>query len=88
MSITVNATLAIAVAIVAEARCHSSDSVSQPPDISWGYLIYDARGHRRTDKAYLLYFPGLMLLLTVLCVNFLGDGLRDAFDPHGRQERT
>jgi peptide/nickel transport system permease protein len=34
----------------------------------------------------LLYFPGLMLLITVLCVNFLGDGLRDAFDPHGRQE--
>ena len=34
-----------------------------------------------TDKAYLLYFPGLMLLITVLCVNFLGDGLRDALDP-------
>jgi peptide/nickel transport system permease protein len=30
---------------------------------------------------YLMYFPGLALLLTVLCVNFLGDAMRDAFDP-------
>jgi peptide/nickel transport system permease protein len=29
----------------------------------------------------LLYYPGLMLLITVLCVNYIGDGLRDAFDP-------
>ena len=33
------------------------------------------------DKFYLVFFPGLMLLITVLAVNFLGDGLRDAFDP-------
>jgi peptide/nickel transport system permease protein len=31
-------------------------------------------------------FPGLMILLTVLCVNFIGDGLRDALDPHTRRE--
>jgi peptide/nickel transport system permease protein len=35
-------------------------------------------------NAHLLYFPGLMLLLTVLCVNFLGDGLRDGFDPQAK----
>jgi peptide/nickel transport system permease protein len=86
--ITVNATLAIAVAIVAEATLTFLGFGIPPPDFSWGYLIYDARGTVGTDKAYLLYFPGLMLLITVLCVNFLGDGLRDAFDPHGRQEHA
>ena len=84
--ITVNATLAIAVAIVAEATLSFLGFGLPPPNFSWGYLIYDARGTVGTANAYLLYFPGLMLLITVLCVNFLGDGLRDAFDPHGRQE--
>jgi peptide/nickel transport system permease protein len=84
--ITVNATLAIAAAIVAEATLTFLGFGIPPPDFSWGYLIYDARGTVGTDKAYLLYWPGLMLLLTVLCVNFLGDGLRDAFDPHGKHE--
>ena len=86
--ITVNATLAIAAAIVLEATLTFLGFGIPPPDFSWGYLIYDARGTVGTDKAYLLYFPGLMLLITVLCVNFLGDGLRDAFDPHGRQEHA
>ena len=31
---------------------------------------------------WLLYFPGIAIIITVICVNFLGDGLRDAFDPH------
>jgi peptide/nickel transport system permease protein len=84
--ITVNATLAIAAAIVAEATLTFLGFGIPPPNFSWGYLIYDARGTVGTDKAYLLYFPGLMLLITILCVNFLGDGLRDAFDPHGRHE--
>jgi peptide/nickel transport system permease protein len=44
-------------------------------------MLSDAEGYVGTDRAYLLYFPGLMILLTVLAVNFLGDGLRDAFDP-------
>ncbi len=35
-----------------------------------------------TKLAYLLYFPGLVLFLIVLAVNFVGDGLRDALDPH------
>jgi peptide/nickel transport system permease protein len=35
-------------------------------------------------KLHLLLFPGLFLLITVICVNFLGDGLRDAFDPQAK----
>ena len=35
-------------------------------------------------KAYLIYFPGLFIIITTLAVNFLGDGLRDAFDPQAK----
>jgi peptide/nickel transport system permease protein len=38
-----------------------------------------------TTKAYLIYFPGLAVVLTVLAINFLGDGLRDAFDPQAKR---
>ena len=44
-------------------------------------MLSDAEGNFN-NHTNLLYFPGLAILLTVLCVNFLGDGLRDAFDPH------
>jgi len=54
----------------------------KPPDVSWGTMLSQSRSAVGTPRAYLIYFPGLALLLTVLCVNFLGDGLRDAFDPH------
>ena len=37
-----------------------------------------------TPHVYLLYFPGLMLLVVVICINFLGDGIRDAFDPQAK----
>ncbi len=84
--IMVNLTLTIAVAIVIEATLTVLGFGLRPPDFSWGYLIYTARGTVGTDKAYMLYWPGFMLFLTVLCVNFVGDGLRDAFDPHGRKE--
>ena len=51
------------------------------PDVSLGNLISDAEGTVGTDLSYLILFPGLMLFLVVLCVNFVGDGLRDALDP-------
>ncbi|MGH9276511.1 MAG: ABC transporter permease [Acidimicrobiales bacterium] len=79
--ILVNATLAIAVAIVTESTLSFLGFGVQPPTTSWGRMISDARGAVGTDKAHLIYFPGLFLLVTVLAVNFIGDGLRDAFDP-------
>ena len=48
-------------------------------------LLDDARGLIRTDP-HLVWFPGLAIVVTVLCVNYLGDGLRDALDP--RQTRN
>jgi peptide/nickel transport system permease protein len=85
-TIMVNATLAIAAAIVTESTLSFLGFGVQPPQNSWGRMLYDAKGTVGTDKVHLLYFPGLFLLVTVLCVNFLGDGLRDAFDPKRKQE--
>ena len=63
-------------------RCRSSASACSRPQNSWGRMLSDAEALRRAQsKFYLIFFPGLMLLLTMLSVNFLGDGLRDAFDP-------
>ena len=79
--IMVNATLAIAGAIVAESTLSFLGFGVQPPATSWGVMLADAEGDVRRANTHLLYFPGLVILITVLCVNFLGDGLRDAFDP-------
>jgi peptide/nickel transport system permease protein len=79
--VVVNATLAVAAAIITESTLSFLGFGVQPPATSWGNMLSDAEGYVGTDRAYLLYFPGLAILLTVLAVNFLGDGLRDAFDP-------
>ena len=52
----------------------------QPPTPTWGNLLNYA-AQWLTNAPWLALFPGLMILITVLSVNFLGDGLRDAFDP-------
>jgi len=83
--ILVNATLGIAAAIVTESTLSFLGFGVQPPTTSWGRMLSDARGTVGTDKAHLIYFPGLALLVTVLAVNFIGDGLRDAFDPQSRR---
>ena len=46
-------------------------------------MLSQAAGWSARPQVYLLYFPGLFILVTVLCVNFIGDGLRDALDPQG-----
>jgi peptide/nickel transport system permease protein len=79
--IMVDATLAVAGAIITESTLSFLGFGVQPPNTSWGKMLSDAEGYVGTDKAYLLYFPGAAILITVLAVNFLGDGLRDAFDP-------
>jgi peptide/nickel transport system permease protein len=81
--IVVNATLSIAAAIVAESTLSFLGFGIQPPDTSWGNMLSSAEGNYSIN-AHLLYFPGLAILLTVLAVNFLGDGLRDAFDPQAK----
>lgn len=82
--IVVNATLAVATAILAESTLSFLGFGVQPPNTSWGAMVADAQPYLGTSKSYLLWFPGLAILVTVLAVNFVGDGLRDALDPrHG-----
>jgi oligopeptide transport system permease protein len=55
----------------------------QEPLTSWGVLIKD--GVSEIENApWLLIFPGTFLAVTLMCLNFIGDGLRDAFDPKDR----
>ena len=54
----------------------------QPPAISWGALLEDAQSVEALSAAPWLLLPGAAVAITVLALNFLGDGLRDAADPH------
>lgn len=54
----------------------------QPPAISWGVLLQDAQHIRVMADAPWLLTPGLFIVITILCFNFVGDGLRDAADPY------
>jgi len=84
-TIMVNATLSIALAISTEATLSFLGFGVQPPQNSWGRMLSDTEAYANSSsKFYLVLFPGLMLLLTVLAVNFLGDALRDALDPQSR----
>jgi peptide/nickel transport system permease protein len=83
--IVVHATLAVASAVVVESSLSFLGFGVQAPATSWGRMLADARGTVGTSTSYLIWFPGLALLLTVLAVNYLGDGLRDAFDPKGER---
>ncbi len=80
-SIVVFSTLAVGLAILTESTLSFLGAGIQLPDVSLGNLIADAQSSVGTSLAYLMLFPGLTLLLVVLCVNFVGDGLRDALDP-------
>jgi ABC-type dipeptide/oligopeptide/nickel transport system permease subunit len=79
--IVVFATLEVGLAILEEATLSFLGAGIQLPDVSLGNLISEAEGTVGTKLAYLIIFPGLLLFLVVLCVNFVGDGLRDALDP-------
>ncbi len=74
-------TLEVGLAILLEATLSFLGLGIQLPQISLGNLVAEAEGTVGTDLSYLILFPGLTLFLVVLCVNFIGDGLRDAIDP-------
>ena len=78
--IIVNATLTVATAILAETGLSYIGLGIQPPDTSLGLLITKGQ-QAATTRPWLFYFPGLFIIIIVLTVNFVGDGLRDAFDP-------
>jgi peptide/nickel transport system permease protein len=76
----VEATLIVAQAILIETAVSYLGLGIQPPTPSWGNMLEDSRT-TMTTQWWLTWFPGLMIVVTALCVNFLGDGLRDALDP-------
>ena len=78
--ITVSATLGVASAILNEAYVSFLGVGVQPPTATWGNMLDQAYHHLETEP-WMWIFPGLFILLTVLSINFLGDGLRDALDP-------
>jgi peptide/nickel transport system permease protein len=82
--IVVNTTLVVAAAILLESTLSYLGFGVKPPAVSLGSMLSDAEQWVGTKNSHLIYFPGLMLLIIVLCVNFLGDGLRDAFDPQSK----
>jgi peptide/nickel transport system permease protein len=84
--ITVNATLVVAEAILVESTLSFLGFGIQPPTPSWGNLLVNAVSNVE-EWWWLVVFPGAAIFLTVLSINFVGDGLRDALDPR-RQVRA
>lgn len=83
--IIVAATLSIPAAILTESTLSFLGFGIQPPRASWGNMLQDSFVYMRDFNAWWMgLFPGLMIALTVLSFNFLGDGLRDALDPRSR----
>ena len=83
-TVMVAATLAVGTAIITESTL-SFLGLGFPPDIpTWGRMLYDARNYLESAP-HMALFPGLAIFLTVLSINFIGDGLRDAIDPKTRQ---
>ncbi|MCG7406174.1 ABC transporter permease [Paenibacillus sp. ACRRX] len=78
--IIVNATLMVGGAILAESGLSYLGLGVQLPDTSWGLMLSNAQQFMLVDPMQALY-PGLCIFLVVLAVNFIGDGIRDAFDP-------
>ena len=78
------ATLAIPGMILAETALSFLGLGLQPPIVSWGTLLQEAQNIRTLATAPWLLAPGLCVVLIILSLNFFGDGLRDAADPHGR----
>ena len=81
--IVVSATLGVANAILPEAYISFLGLGVQPPTATWGNMLEGAYNYIESAP-WLWFFPGLLILLTVLSINFLGDGLRDALDPRSR----
>jgi peptide/nickel transport system permease protein len=78
--IIVAATLAVGNAIITESTL-SFLGLGFPPDVpTWGRMLYDAQNYL-TSAPHMALFPGLAIFLTVLSINYIGDGLRDALEP-------
>jgi peptide/nickel transport system permease protein len=85
--ILVSATLTVGIAILYESFLSFLGFGIQPPTPALGRLISDAQAVSQ-HMWWLVLFPGLTIVVIVMCVNFIGDGLRDALDPTQRKVRA
>ena len=85
--IVVSATLSIAGAVLLETALSFLGFGVQPPDTSLGRLISDYQ-NSFGSRSWLFFWPGVFIVLIALTVNFIGDGLRDAFDPRQNKVRS
>ncbi|HLZ24853.1 MAG TPA: ABC transporter permease [Ktedonobacterales bacterium] len=79
--ITVIATLYVGFNIISESILSFFGFGLQPPTSSWGTMLNNSDAYITSDPL-LVWAPGIAILITVLCVNLIGDGLRDALDPY------
>uniref|UniRef100_A0A7C1JBM3 ABC transporter permease n=1 Tax=Caldilinea aerophila TaxID=133453 RepID=A0A7C1JBM3_9CHLR len=79
--IIVQGTLMVAYAIITESGLSYLGFGVQPPTPSWGNLLATAQTYS-LRAPWLMIFPGLMIFITSMAINYIGDGLRDAFDPY------
>jgi ABC-type dipeptide/oligopeptide/nickel transport system permease subunit len=84
--VIVNGTLAVGTAILTEAALSFLGFGIKPPTPSLGVLVAGAQTY--PQAWWLAVFPGVMIVLIVLCINFVGDGLRDALDPTQQRVRA
>jgi peptide/nickel transport system permease protein len=85
--IIVEATLELGYAIIEESGLSFLGFGIQPPTPSWGNLLSNAQ-ENFVRYPWLAIFPGVMIFLTIISVNYIGDGLRDAFDPYKVLQRV
>jgi len=79
--VIVAATLRVGAAIITESTLSFLGFGVQPPTATWGNMLKNAQA-QMTYAPWTAIFPGLAILITVLSLNYIGDGLRDALDPH------
>ena len=83
--VVVSSTLILANAIVLEAFVSFLNFGIRATDVSWGNALSNSKGTLLTGNWWWPFFPGMVLAMTVIAVNFLGDGLRDALDPRSKE---
>lgn len=86
-SIIVAATLGVAYAVLLESSLSYLGLGVQPPTPSWGNMLSNARTYM-WSQPWLTFYPGVLIFLTVLLYNWLGDGLRDALDPMSSERES
>jgi peptide/nickel transport system permease protein len=80
--IIVSATLGLAGAILNEAYVSFLGLGVQPPTASWGNMLTSAQSFIQRGAWWMWLFPSMFIIFTILCINLMGDGMRDALDPH------